>query len=260
MKNYFSKILLALSISRNFSFLKLLINSKRYSRLFKKGVTEINDETVKYDFIFNRQNLELSMRTFKGDIDVFYEIFWQKAYHIPEKYNLKPKTIVDLGAHVGFTSVYYHLNYPEAQIFSVEASKKNYSLLTRNTQNLQNIKIFNAAVFSEDGFVNFDDDAALSYNTKIGKQGGLVEALCMNTFMEKNNISQIDLLKMDIEGAESEVLTRNNQWLNKVSNIIIELHSPYKTEDLERDLSPFGFKIHPIGEVLELKNILLTKN
>lgn len=259
MKNYLSKIFLALSISRNFSFLKLLINSKRYSRLFKKGITIINDETVNYDFTFDKKEISISMRTFKGDIDIFYEIFWKKAYQIPSEHILKPKVIVDLGAHIGCTTINFHLTYPEAKIYSVEAAKSNFRLLDMNTRNLPTIKIFNFAVFSEDGFINFEDNATLSYNTKIGESGETVKALTMQTFMYENNIKNIDLLKMDIEGAEFEVLTKNNQWLHHVENMILELHPPYQIEQLEKDMLLFGFKIYAIRDDSGLKNIFLTK-
>ncbi|WP_312076114.1 FkbM family methyltransferase [Chryseobacterium sp.] len=259
MKNYLSKIFLALSISRNFSFLKLLINSKRYSRLFKKGITIINDETVKYDFTFDKKEITISMRTFKGDIDIFYEIFWKKAYEIPFENKLKPKVIVDLGAHIGCTTINFHLSYPEAKIYSVEAAKTNFSLLDLNTFHLPNVKIFNFAVFSEDGFINFEDNAKLSYNTKIGESGETIKALTMQSFMTENNIKNIELLKMDIEGAEFEVLTKNNQWLHYVENIILELHPPYQIEQLEEDMLLFGFKIHAIRDDSGLKNIFLRK-
>ena len=199
------------------------------------------------------------MRTFQGDIDIFYEIFWSRMYEVSEKYLSNPKIIVDLGAHIGFTSIYYGLNYPKAKIFSLEASKKNYSILAFNVKHFTNIKIFYKAVYTEDGVINFEDDGILSYNTKINKNGTPVGCISMNTFMEQNGIEKIDLLKTDIEGAESQIFKKENNWLSRVENIIIEIHTPYTVENLKEDLEPFGFEINIPNKENNMKNIFCQK-
>lgn len=260
LKNYFSKVDLALRLCRGISFFKLLINSKRYSSKFKKGIFDKNNtEKHIYKFRFLKKNSDILMRTFSGDIDIFYEVFWKKAYFIPQKLIFKPKIIVDLGAHIGFTSIYFKTMYPNSKIYSLEASKKNFELLVFNTQNFKNIETINKAVYSKDGFINFNEDENLSYNTKITEKGSPVECISVLTLMEQNKIDKIDLLKIDIEGAESEILKVNNSWLNKVENIIIELHRPYGIKELEKDVSPFGFKVIAADDTNQLKNIFLQK-
>ena len=82
VKNYLSKLKLGFEISDNLkTFIKLIINSKKYSSAFKNNLIKENttfsiDET--YDFTINAKKQEITMRTYLGDIDIFYEIFSKK--------------------------------------------------------------------------------------------------------------------------------------------------------------------------------------
>ncbi|WP_284460509.1 hypothetical protein, partial [Chryseobacterium sp.] len=72
----------------NSSFLQTLLfikNSKRYSSTYKKNKllgTE-NKELVEYDLFLSGKKVPLCIRTYSGDFDIFYEIFWKKTYYIP---------------------------------------------------------------------------------------------------------------------------------------------------------------------------------
>lgn len=172
---------------------------------------------------------------------------------------INPKVIVDLGAHVGFTSIYYSLIYESAIIFSIEASKKNYEFLSYNTKSFENIYTLQKVIYSKEGYVKFNEDNVFSYNNKINDSGKPTECITMNALMKYFEIEKIDLLKIDIEGAEAEILNTNNNWLNKVDNIIIELHRPYNIKELEKDLNKFGFEVKSPAEDKNIKNIFLTK-
>ncbi|WP_407404740.1 FkbM family methyltransferase [Chryseobacterium sp.] len=182
------------------------------------------------------------MRTMSGDIDIFYEIFWKKVYHIPQKYKKDYKVIVDLGGHIGFTALYFSTIYPKSTIYTVEASQQNYHILKKNISPTASIKSYHAAIYPTDGFINFET-ADLSYNCKIGKFGKPTKAMSVKTLMEENNLDSIDLLKIDIEGAEKQLLSQHCDWLEKVDQLIIEIHEGYSVQDLQRDLGHYHFKI-----------------
>ncbi|SMC35276.1 FkbM family methyltransferase [Moheibacter sediminis] len=261
IKNYISKIFLAIEISRNFkTFLNLIINSKKYSGQFKKNIIDAGDlSSENYQMKISQKKIDILMRTYKGDINIFYEIFWKKVYAIPPDFVQNPLTIIDLGGHVGFTSIYYSLQYPNAKIFSVEASRENFNILQSNVRQFENIIPINKAIYPIDGEVLFDE-SGFSYNTKISNVGKPIESVSVNTLMKTYGFDNIDLMKIDIEGAESELLKTNTEWLEKTDTIIIELHNPYGLGDLEKDLEPFGFKIINPTEENNLQNILAVKN
>lgn len=260
IKNYISKIFLALEISRNFkTFLNLIINSKKYSGKFKKNIIDAgNLSSENYQMKISQKKMDILMRTYKGDIGIFYEIFWKKVYAIPTHFVQNPLTIIDLGGHVGFTSIYYSIQYPNAKIFSVEASSENFNILQSNVRQFENIIPINKAIYPIDGEVLFDE-SGYSYNTKISNVGKPIESVSVITLMETYGLNNIDLIKIDIEGAESELLKTNTEWLYKTDNIIIELHSPYSLSDLEKDLEPYGFKITDPTTENNLQNIFATK-
>jgi FkbM family methyltransferase len=240
--------------------------SKEYSSRYKRGlfVRENNsNNTIQYNLFLKGKKLPISIRTFTGDFDIFYEIFWRKVYQIPKKIAAKEyKTIVDLGANTGFTSVFYALHYPNAKIFALEAEEENYKILKQNTLFSDNITVKHGAIDVQDGSV-YLSSPDLSYNFKVSsepqKNVQKIQAYNMFSFMNLFKINHIDLLKIDIEGMEQSILSSNNEWLDKVDNIIIELHKPYEIEDLERDISPFGFRIIPPNSIKNLKMIFAVK-
>ncbi|UFH32602.1 FkbM family methyltransferase [Chryseobacterium sp. C-71] len=245
LNNYISKLAFTSKITNSLkSWISLIVNSKRYSSRFKKKTLDLNNnETFVYHLKMGTKSFDFYLRTFKGDIDIFYEVFWKKTYaeHL-SILKKDPKIIVDLGAHIGITSTYLSLKYPDAKIYAVEASAENFELLKSNTKSFKNIKCIHAAAYFEDGFVNFSNNE-LSYNQRISKNGISTEAISIESLKTKFSLSDIDLMKIDIEGGEIELLSKNNSWLSSVENIIIEIHNPYTASDLEKDLKPFGFKI-----------------
>lgn len=263
LENYTSKIKLAYRLSANFStFFNILINSKKYSSTIKNNIPQKKDDKTieSYNINLNDKVSTIKMRTYSGDIDIFYEIFWRKVYEIPFKLKNDVKVIVDLGAHIGFASIYFLTKHPNAKIYAVEASKENFDLLKKNIENFRNIIIKNAAIYTQDGSVKFNDNG-FSYNSKLSTEGTAVNAISMNSLIKANNIEKIDLLKIDIEGAEKLILRENNSWLEHVESIIIEIHDDYTIEHLKIDLESFGFIVYsPSKEFKTLKNIFATKN
>lgn len=245
LNNYISKLAFTSKITVGVkSWISLIVNSKRYSSRFKKKSLDLsNTETFVYHLKFAKKRFNFYLRTFKGDIDIFYEVFWKKTYGKPLSILItEPKIIVDLGAHIGITSTYLSLKYPNAKIVAVEASAENFELLKNNTQSFNNIECIHAAVYFEDGFVNFSNNE-LSYNQKISETGISTKAISIQSIKEAYDLHEIDLMKIDIEGGEIDLLCKNNSWLSSVKNIIIEIHNPYNASDLEKDLKPFGFTI-----------------
>jgi FkbM family methyltransferase len=244
-KNYLSKLFFTSKISHSFkSWVSLIVNSKRYSSRFEKNILDLKDnETFVYHFKSAGRKFDLYLRTFTGDIGIFYEVLWKKTYaeHLSLLKN-EPQIIVDLGAHIGMTSIYLSLKYPNAKIYAVEASRENFQLLKLNTISFRNIECINAAAYFEDGFVNFSNDE-LSYNQKISDVGVSTTAISIETLKRNFEIPHIDLMKIDIEGGEIDLLHKNNAWLSNVENIIIEIHHPYTSSDLNSDLESFEFSV-----------------
>jgi propanediol utilization protein len=69
----------------------------------------------------------------------------------------------------------------------------------------------------------------------------------MPQIIEQNHLTRIDILKVDIEGAEKTLL-KNAEWLKIVQNILIEIHDDYDFEALKKDLTIYNFDLKRLGD------------
>lgn len=228
----FRKLLFCFRISANFNtFLKLLINTKRL-RWYKESNKRIphNEPIAAYLFTINNKKHTFYLRTYEGDIDIFYEIFWRKIYELPPNQMQPCKVIVDIGANVGLAALYFATHYTPSQIICIEPGEANYALLKKNCSMYKNIKTMQAAVMPDDGWCLIKE-ALLQYNNKVEfttRQQNSVQAISMQTLFTIFNLTFIDLLKIDIEGAEEAVFSADTHWLDKVNQVLIEIHSLQK--------------------------------
>jgi FkbM family methyltransferase len=151
-------------------------------------------------------------------------IFKSKSYD-PSVPDFSPSTIVDVGAHIGMASILFALKYPAARIISIEPEPSNFAALMRNTAPYKTITPIQAALWREDGEVTLGPSHAHpkgAFQT-FGNGQQQVRAVTLETLMREINIPSIDLLKVDIEGAEVEVF-ESCPWISNVQVIAIELH------------------------------------
>jgi FkbM family methyltransferase len=177
-----------------------------------------------------RYPVTLRMRT--TDTSIFEDVLLRG--HYAQALPFDPKTIVDLGANIGMASIYYANLYPDARIVAVEAEASNFEVLSRNVASYSSILPIHAAVWNRDGNVALA--APQGANDAIDKivfavhdgEGISVRAITMQSLMSEAGISDIDLLKVDIEGAEKELFETALSWIHSVRCIAIELHDRFR--------------------------------
>jgi FkbM family methyltransferase len=151
-------------------------------------------------------------------------IFRTKSYD-PSILDFSPNIIVDIGAHIGMASILFALKYPTARIIAVEPEASNFAALIRNTAPYKAITPIRVALWREDGEVTLGPSAAHPKGAfqivENGRQR--VRAITMDTLMREAAIDSIDLLKVDIEGAEIDVF-EFCPWIRNVQVVAIELH------------------------------------
>lgn len=208
------------------SFFRLLVNTKRY----RYGSSIRKDTPVPYRLLLNGRKEIVFLRTYSGDIEIFYEVFWKKAYSLPPHAAKRLSTIVDLGANTGMASLFFLTHYPNTRVYAVEADSQNMQVLLMNLSSAiasNRVVALHAAVFSEDTelYLQVKEKA---YNSSISQQKTdiPVQGISMNTLMQKYALDKIDLLKVDIEGGEEVLFAENTNWIDKVGIIIAEIHRP----------------------------------
>lgn len=179
-----------------------------------------------YRFIFLFKVPNLRIRPSTTDIQVFHDIFIKKELDSP--ININPKLIIDCGAYVGFSSIFFNLKYPQANIVAIEPEPGNYKALLNNCLNFKNIKPINAAVWNKEATLQINSgqgEWSFEMSESISSNGNVSKGITINQILNESGIDKIDVLKIDIEGAEVQLFDENcHSWLSKVKVIYIELH------------------------------------
>jgi FkbM family methyltransferase len=185
-------------------------------------------------------NLQMRIRfTFNGqecsavvgdvsELEVLREIFVGGEYELEG--DLEPKVILDVGSNVGFSALYFHERFPSARIIAVEPEPHAYSRLRRNTERLSRLQLVNAAVSDHDGEVTLYCGSASWAASTVPRpsrtQQVSVRAVTLDALAGQLGLDRIDVLKLDIEGAEIPVLT-STSLLDRVGTIVFEYHREY---------------------------------
>jgi FkbM family methyltransferase len=195
------------------------------------------------------------LREVASDIYTFGDVFEHQVYkkvllHIP-----KCSTIIDLGANIGLASRYLASAYPSARIFAVEPNQENLELMRTNLKDLireNRCVIVQAAVWSSRKTLTADPEwlpgayNAYRLRERPARPNALagVQGLTMQEILIAANFPQVDLLKVDVEGAETELFKNDLSWLDCVGAIAIEFHGQSRCESaFDRKLTEHRFKV-----------------
>jgi FkbM family methyltransferase len=165
----------------------------------------------------------LTIRMRSSDHRLFRDIFQQHDYLFnPAQV---PSTIVDAGANIGFASIYFANRWPNARIVAIEPDHENFEMLVENTKDYPNITPVLAAVWKESVKLDLFDPGKGSWalQTKVSTDGR-VDGLTLPEIMRRYEMKRIDVLKMDIEGAEREVFEGYADWIDRIGSLLIEIH------------------------------------
>ena len=175
----------------------------------------------------------INLRPQTSDREVFDQVFRDREYDL--KLPFIPKIIVDGGANIGLTSVFFANKYPEAKIISIEPEDSNYRAMVKNVASYMCIVPIRAAIWNEPGQLEIMDVGTGEWGFMVaeaqssGVRTGQIDTITMNEILTDLHLSHIDILKIDIEGAEKELFSANfDSWLPKVRCIIMEIHDNLK--------------------------------
>lgn len=135
--------------------------------------------------------------------------------------------ILDCGANIGLASLFYKRRYPAARITAFEADPAIAALLTHNVRanGAADVEVVAAAAWTEAGEISFQADGADAGAVVSGgwREGRAtrVPAVRLANWLARE---RIDLLKLDIEGAEAAVLADCAGVLENVNAMLLEVH------------------------------------
>lgn len=197
------------------------------------------------------------LRPGTSDQDVYDEIFISKEYDLDLG---EPQFIIDAGAHIGLSSVFFAGRYPNATIIALEPEPSNFATLLLNVKNYPNIRPLQAGLWSKRTHLLIEDSNVPTWSFRVleSATGEGIPAVGIRDIMSDFKTSRIDVLKIDIEGSEFEVLSRSDSWIDDVQTMIIELHDRFRpgcTDALERAISNHNFQKSTSGESIVLTGL-----
>ena len=189
----------------------------------KNGKIDIYGNTVYY---LNRNLLFL----------LFKEIFIRKEYFFIT--NKKRPLIIDCGSNIGLSILFFKKVYKDAKILGFEPNAKSFEILKKNVakNNLSDVELINCALCNKKGIITFyeEKDAEGSLKASI-VNNRLSEEKTIKTEVKCSKLSlyindEVDMLKMDIEGAEGSVILdlKEKRKLKLIKKMIIEFHHNIK--------------------------------
>jgi FkbM family methyltransferase len=187
-----------------------------------------------------RTGASITYRRDRGDLQGIREIFIDEIYRLPD--GASPTSLIDLGANIGLATLWLCRTYHIDDALAVEPVSANIAILEANLRdnNLRAV-VVPAAVGSADGVATFSDGASTNLG-RIAATGVPVEVVGMDRLIARLRTAP-SLLKMDIEGAEGDVILGTAPtWLASFDLVVTELHPEHvNIDDIIKVFAKQGF-------------------
>lgn len=196
---------------------------------------------------------------------VLGEIYSEKVYKT--KTGTKSDTVLDLGAYIGDFSVWAATHLKAKKIVAVEMDEENFKLLSQNIKSNtlgKKIHAINAAISSKNGKIGELENKINHGMHRIDhSHSGKTKSMTLEKIMGLSNLKKIDIIKMDIEGAEKDVFNEANKkiFAKNVGCVIMETHPSLLSEKLiTLYLSELGFSVSIRRQAFRRGGILTAYN
>ena len=230
MKNFFKYVFFLLISIFNKKHRFVIVNPNL--TIFKFNKTIVFDKKEKNFFVYNIRN--------EYDYITVVEIYFYQSYEIKslkffeKNFNdlsKKELLIIDCGSNIGCSTNFFLKNYKNSKVISVEPDKENFKMLVKNIKSEKRVELINSAISNEVISFEVKDDLENSQDFR-GKnivetlQNDFPKCLRINDIIsEKKNTKYYPfIIKIDIEGHESNLFKSNTEWVDQFKIIIIELH------------------------------------
>jgi len=208
------------------------LKTKKYE-LDENGIFKIyvNDK-------FPNVILDTQKKIDAGIYTSFFSDIWLQS-------KMKEKTVIDIGAWIGDTSISFAVHGAQ-KIIALEPLLENYNLAKKNVEdnNLsQKITVLLAACGKKNEFIHINPtvESSIQADLKMNSNGIKIPMITLEKLVSEYNIKN-GILKMNCEGCEYDtILNTKNEILRKFEYIVIEYHYGYK--NIKRKLMDAGFKI-----------------
>jgi FkbM family methyltransferase len=167
----------------------------------------------------------VTLRGGTTDSRVFRHVFVLRQLEFRDV--VDPTVIVDAGANVGITSIFFTKRFPRAKVIAIEPEPANFVMLERNVAGLGNVVAIQAALWWKREPLAIEDPGLGDWGFQVSPaMDGTVPVITMEDLIRTEG--RIDVLKLDIEGAEFDLFAHSDEWIDSVDAIAIELHERFR--------------------------------
>jgi FkbM family methyltransferase len=238
---------------------------QRNIEIKKKGSLNI----ISFISKFSGKKLLFSIRRKTTDLIIFDEVLLNGAYYpavtICKENGFIPALIIDAGANVGSSAVFFKDVFPDSQIICIEPEEDNFKMLKQNFElnKFENVHFVNGGLWHKNEALSINEEFRNGYEKELsfslthynGDAAGVksIQGYTIESILKQHNASKADILKIDIEGAEAflfDSFEATLQILQKTRLLAIELHD----ESIDRFMftryvEDAGYKQVTFGEV-----------
>ncbi|MBM3431795.1 MAG: FkbM family methyltransferase [Bacteroidetes bacterium] len=174
-----------------------------------------------------RWNTSFRLRPHTTDYDTYEHVFVLREYDFPIPF--EPELILDGGANIGMSALYFARRFPGAKIIAIEPDAANYALLEHNIRDIPKVECIQGGLWSASGHLRIKDKSADANSYQVEwtdhPSSDTMKALSIGEILKNSGRKTLDLVKLDIEGAEREIFrTDYASWLPHTRLLIVELH------------------------------------
>ena len=185
-------------------------------------------------FLNGRISYKNQPEFFHGIEEIFLNEIYQTNFG-----EVQAPYIIDCGANIGLSVIYFKTTYPKAQILAFEPDAFNFELLSKNvaSMKLTGVTLKDQAVWIKADTLQFVSEGSVSsqlqsLNNSVSTNTTMVTAVRLKELLTE----KVHLLKLDIEGAEYEVMKDIEDKLYLIDNIFLEYHGTFKENEKLEEL------------------------
>lgn len=210
---------------KNWRFVRLSINHSGLIYFFDKQSRDLikidsrhHIDSLTADQIFTYHDYDLKFLARYQEIDDLYQSLLRSG---------KTPLIIDCGANIGLSALYFKRQFGKAKLVALEPQQDNFDLLKRNCSKINEIEFLQAAVGSDNGTAVFEDincDSNAFRTVWSEDKDGAVSVIPISALINDCAEYIPFLIKIDIEGFEEDLFSRNTSWVGEFPMMIVETH------------------------------------